>query len=584
MKQNKWKLDKKITAMMVEDMLFDPILASKVLLQVRLPPHEELRVMWMWTTYYTNDDSGFSTGKSWTLALVSALRSILMPERISGILSKTFAQGKLIFQNYDRWYNTSPIFRSCISHKGGKPRLIHGTDAWVAYYRGGSEVRVLPPNFLNDAERIRSERWNDAYLDEWTTYGNFKALNTTIMGRVTNKNFHSECPVRQNHVHLASTPQFTHHPSFNMIKMVDGEMARGNKDYGRFSVNYRHVPKTEEWKWLINRKIIYHMQTNNPRGIVESEIDGRWSTDSSSYYSSMIVEACRYRNAPLLMGRNGSGEIFICGFDVARGGTDVNSNGQGDDFSLSVWRMLIGEWTPHHVLTYRKNKITDIAMSGVVHKFHKRFNFTFIVYDPGGGGLFVRDKLKNENQIIENEEVKCTPIVSWTDNSGVIGDIILIPFMRSDPYISQMWGKMASDSVLVNRLHKEFKGAIEQKAVILSGRWDGWDGESSLWDVGRMRAFLNRNEAMEEKSRLKAEMDLAVTQLVHVDYKRDDDGNAVIDSHGMFDFKSKQKKDSAYSLIYGFMGVLVYRFLHDSGMSAGQSADNSDIACAISDI
>ena len=570
--------------MMVEDMMFDPILASKVLLQVRLPPHEELRVMWMWTTYYTNDDSGFSTGKSWTLGLVSALRSILMPERISGVLSKTFAQGKLIFQNFDRWYNTSAIFRSCVKHQGGKPRLIHGNDAWVAYFRGGSEVRVLPPNFLNDSERIRSERWNDAYLDEWTTYGNFKALNTTIMGRITNKNYFRNCPVRQNHVHLASTPQFTHHPSYKMVEMVDTEINRNNPDYGRFSCNYRHVPNTEEWQWLINRKIIYHMQVNNPRGVVKSEIDGVWSTDSSSYYSSEIVSNCRLNMIPFCNTRMTGEEVFICGVDVARGGGDQNQDGEGDDFAMSVFRLIPGSMFPHHVLTVRKNKISDVQMSGLIHKYHRKMGFNFIVFDPGGGGLFVKDKLKNEMQLIENEMVRCTPIVTWTDNSGVIGDTILIPFSRSDPYLAQMWGKTASDSVLVNRIHQEFKGAIENRKVGLCGSWKGWEGNGSLWDVGRMRYFLNMHKDIKEEERCKAEMDLAVTQLIHVDYKRDENNAPVLDAYGMYNFKSKQKKDAAYSLLYAYCGVLVYRFLHDSGMDVGNNDDKDTVACATEEI
>jgi hypothetical protein len=575
--QHKWKLDRKLTAMMVEDMLFDPILAAKVLLRVKLPPHEELRIMWMWTTYYTNDDSGFSTGKSWTAALISALRSMLMPGRVSGIISKTFAQGKLVFANFDRWYGSSPIYRSCIKHEGGKKRLVHGTDVWVAYYRGGSETRVLPPNFLNDAERIRSERWHDAYLDEWTTYGNFKALNTTIIGRVTNVNHFPDCPVRQNHVHLMSTPAFQHHPAYKMIKSVDMQVSSGNKNYGRFSCNYRHIPKTEEWKWLVNKKIIFHMQTNLPSGVVKSEVDGVWSKDSSTYYNSSIVERARLKIVPVVTRRSSSSEIFICGFDTARGGNDSTSAGQGDDFAMSVFRMNISDMMPHHVLTVRKSKITDIQMSGIIHKWHRILGFTLVVFDPGGGGLFVKDRLRNSTQLIDNNEIQVTPIIQITDTSGVIGDTILVPFSRSDLYISQMWGKMSSESVLVNRMHEEFKGAIENKKVILSGEWNGWKNNESAWDVDGKREWLNRHGGLEDIEKIKAEMDLAVSQLVHVDYKRDEEGNAIIDSYGMFNFKSKSKKDAAYSLCYSFIGTRIYSFLRSSGFIEGLSADNENI-------
>src|SRR6185295_7460698 len=212
--QNGWSYDRRVTAMMVEDMLFNPMLACKVLLGVLLPPHEELRILQMWTNYLTLDDSGFSTGKSFTYAVVAALRSILLSQRISGILSGTFRQGKLIFQNFDRWHSMSKIFRGCVkTGKSGGPRLVHGAEVWEAHFRGGSSIRVLPPNFLQNSERLRSERWNDGYFDEWTTFGNFRAFNQTIIGRVTAVNEYPDCPVRQNHIHLSSTPNFTHHPA-----------------------------------------------------------------------------------------------------------------------------------------------------------------------------------------------------------------------------------------------------------------------------------------------------------------------------------------------------------------------------------
>jgi hypothetical protein len=162
---NGWKYDNRVTAMMVEDMLFNPILGAKVILGLEVPPHMELRLLTMWTKHFTNDDSGFSTGKSFTAAVVAALRSVLIPGRISGVLSGTFRQGQLIFQNFDRWHESSKIFRSCVKYNQGKPKLIHGSALWQAFFRGGSEVRVLPPNFVQDSERLRSERWHDGYMD-----------------------------------------------------------------------------------------------------------------------------------------------------------------------------------------------------------------------------------------------------------------------------------------------------------------------------------------------------------------------------------------------------------------------------------
>lgn len=571
-KQNRWKLDRKLTAMMVEDMQFNPILAAKVLLRLKVPPHEELRILWMWTHYYTNDDSGFSTGKSFTHAVISALRSILFPPRVSGVLSKTYAQGKLIFDNLDRWYESNPIFRYCIKHQGGKPRIVHGSSAHVCYFRGGSEIRVLPPNFMQDAERLRSERWHDGYFDEWTTFGNFEAFNKTIVGRVTKENLYSDCHVRQNHIHLSSTPNFTHHPSYSMIRRIQRIISQGDIDHGRFTCNYRHVPDTEEWRWLINRKVIFTMQTSLPPGVVKSEIDGIWQQDSMSYYSAYRIREVRFE-VPVVDRRVNDDDIFVGGFDVARGS---QKTGSGDDFSLSVYRISSSVSGPCHCFTIRYHGITSQQMAGIIQKYHKKFRFSALVYDPGGGGLFVRDELKKDSAVIDGEPTDVTPIVEIGDPSGTLGDVILIPFRRASYYIKIMWSTMQSDSVLVNRLHREMKSAIEARKIILAPEWENWEQEGSHWDVDSKREWLNRNAGLSEKERIRAEMDLAVNQLVLVDVERDENGIAKLDTFGMYKFKSKHKKDSAYGLIYGYMAYLIWKFILEEGFSANEGDDSEE--------
>lgn len=561
--QHRWKLDNKLTATMVEDMIFDPILGAKVLLGIKVPPHEELRILWMWSTYYTIDDSGFSTGKSFTFAIVAALRSILFSQRVSGIISKTFSQGKLIFQNLDRWYNTSKIFRSCVKHAGGKSRLVHGNDAWSAHFTNESEIRTLPPDFVKDAERVRSERWNDGYFDEWTVYGNMAALNKTLTGRVSRVNDFGDCPVRMNHIHLGSTPTFTYHPSFQVVKRVAHQISQGNKNYGRYSCNYRHVPDTKEWKWLVDRKTIFHMQTVLPPGVIKTEIDGVWQQDSGAFYSSREIEQCRYQNAMPLLRRELETDIFIAGMDVARGGSQKGSQ-RGDDFSLSAF-LLRGNNMPVHAFTARFNNVTSEQMSGVVHKWHRVFGFSMLVYDPGGGGLFVVDDLRKEDQLINGVKTKCTPMDDMRGGLLGLSYKIIVPFKRSQFYIDKMEGKMVSDSVLVNKMHAAMQVAIAKREVILAGKWKTWlDLGVEDWDIDSKREHLNNAAGIAEHEKITAEMDLAVSQMMMVDIDRDDEKNPIVDSHGMYKFGSKEKKDSAYSLCYAHYGTKLYRWKQQS--------------------
>lgn len=559
----KWRYDTKPTAMMVEDMTHDPILAAKVLLGLRIPPHQQLRIMMMWTTHYTQDDSGFSTGKSTTHAIVSAIRSILFPHRISGVLSGTFRQGKLIFANFDKWYNSSKIFRSCVRHAGGKPRITHGSDSHQIFFRGGSEIRVLPPNFISDSVRLQSERWHDGYFDEWPSFS-MHALTKTIFGRVTAVNPDQECPIRQNHIHLCGTPGFTHSPAYKLVKKVQQNVSSGNPDYFQFTSNYRHVPQGEEWRGFVDRKVIFTMQQMNPPGIVGSEIDGIWQKDSMSFYSSRDIEEARFQNTPALMQRQKDNEYYVAAFDSARGGGNQNS-GRGDDFSLTVLRITDHDSPPHHVFTRRRNNVTSKQMAAFIHDAHRRFQFSFIVYDPGGGGLFVKDELKEYTIDIGGEETSVTPIIEMGDPSGVIGDSILIPFKRSFYFVDQLWGKMASDSVLINRVHKAVVEALQNNKFLLAGEWDKWDHVGSAWDVDAKRDWLNKNKSLSEVDRLRAEMDLAVCQLVQVDVARNKAKEPIIDSYGMYKFESKNKKDSAYSLIYAYFAYMIWKNIQTFG-------------------
>lgn len=580
--KNGYKYDRRVTAMMVEDMLFNPILAARVLLDVNLPPHQELRVLMMWGTHFTLDDSGFSTGKSFTYAVVSALRALLLAGRIGGILSGTFRQGKLIFAHFDKWAARSKIFRNCIKIAGGKARLVHGQDAWEAHFRGTSTIRVLPPNFLQDSERLRSEKWNDGYFDEWTTFGNFRAFTQTIIGRVTAANPYPDCQVRQNHIHLSSTPTFVHHPSYRIAKTIEHNISNGNQNYAHFTSNYRHVPKTPKWAALVNRKVIFSMQTMNPRGVVESEVDGLWTRDSLSYYSSTLLDDQALRQSIyMLLRRRMVDDVYLAAFDSARGQESQKKAG-GDDFALSVLRIPKGRTKAEYCFCIRRNNVTAEDMAGIVQDYNQRFHFTMILYDPNGGGLFVRDELRKSELIIRGEKQAVYPIIEMGDMSGTLGDMILIPIRRSTIHIQQVWGKMTSDSVLVNRIHKNMRTLLETYGIVLPPPWQGWEQigyASTKWELDEMRRLLDQRIGLNESDRAWAETDLAIRQLISVDVERNEAGEPTVDSHGMHKFKSKQKKDAAYSLIYVALAKLLYDNLGDQfGDSNGSNEDTGYIA------
>lgn len=576
----KWRLDRKLTSMMVEDFIKDPILGVKVIIGWDMPPHQQIRLLEMWVRHLTIDDSGFSTGKTATLAAVIALRSILFSERLSGIVSGTFRQSQLVFKYFDKWYDTSPIFRYCVRHARGQKKITHSTSAWEIQFKGGSIARALPLGHLGspetDKSRLRSERWHDGYFDEWVTFDPL-VLTKTLFGRVTAVNRNPNDPIRQNHIHLASTPGFTSYPSYSIVHEIDNQIKSGSKNYVRFTSNYRHVQKIERWRGFIDYRAIHTMQVTNPTGVVKSEIDGFWQSDSESYYSYNEITECRYANCPVMMKRLLSDEFFIGGFDSARGGVtkERQQSGRGDDFSFTVLKIKNGR--PMHVLTVRKNNIKAEQMAAIVYKLDKKFEFKYIVYDPSGGGAFVVDCLQADDIIIDGVRIPITPMVDIDDLSIPHARNILIPFKRGHRLIDLAFEKTSSDSVIINKLHQFVSGLIANRKILLAGKWNGWQVHYGVANIGEMRKFLNRaGKTMDKTILAQAEMDLAVLQLVSVDIVRKN-GMPLVDTHGMYKFVSRYKKDSAYGLIYACCGF----FIHEKLLEKDKREGNRKLTVAI---
>jgi hypothetical protein len=363
--------------------------------------------------------------------------------------------------------------------------------------------------------------------------------------RVTAVNHYPNCPVRQNHMHFSSTPEFTHHPAYRIVKQIDNNISAGNENYAHFTSNYRHVPKTPKWEHLVNRKVIFSMQTMNPKGVVDSVVNGEWAQDSLSYYSSVILDDVELRKPiHVRIRRTVATDTYLAAFDSARGQENLKKAG-GDDFALSVLRLPAGGAKAEHCLTVRRNNITAEQMAAIVQTYHQAFHFSLVAYDPNGGGMFVRDELRKPELEIGGQKEAVYPIIEMGDISGTMGDMILVPIRRSTFHIHQIWGKMTSDSVLVNRIHKNMKNVLEMHQLIVPPEWTGWEKlgmTSKRLELDQMRVMLEQAAGITELERTWAECDLALRQLIMVDVERNQAGEPMVDSHNMYRFKSKQKK------------------------------------------
>jgi len=180
----------------LEELLLDPVLAGEFILGLEFPPHMRLRIREMWFKEVFLDYSGVSTGKTISIAAIAALRSILIPDTVIGVVSRTLEQGKLVFEYFERWKNKSDIFKNQIEMSlNARPRILSGGTLPRVRFENGSQIRILPPDFARDGTRMRSERWNDALFDEWTCYPDQHLMWNTFVARASRP-----CPVRDEYL------------------------------------------------------------------------------------------------------------------------------------------------------------------------------------------------------------------------------------------------------------------------------------------------------------------------------------------------------------------------------------------------
>lgn len=287
----------KLTAMMVDDCLHDPILAAKIILGIKeFPPNQVMRLWGMWTKPFFMDSSGFGTGKTMNIAIMIALRSVLFHERISGVIGRNFNQGKLIFNYLDKWARKSNVFASQIAHSRGEVLAIsHNESAWTMTFKNESVVRVIPPDFARDAERVASESWSDGYFDEWTRYGNYEAFLKIIVGRVRKpidiEIYDPKDPVNMNHMCLFGTARSTSSRAYTIVKNWQKEIDNKNKNYDHQSWNFEDYP--EKYKYLLNMDLIKMMVRNNTRQTNRMEILGEWIDEAGGLYSTSAMDNAR---------------------------------------------------------------------------------------------------------------------------------------------------------------------------------------------------------------------------------------------------------------------------------------------------
>lgn len=285
--------------------------------------------------------------------------------------------------------------------------------------------------------------------------------------------------------------------------------------------------------------------------------------------------------------------LYYLGIDYARGGVRGTADPalamgkthrSGDDFACAITRAKIGSPIIQLVGMVRHTGITTGHASAIIHKLNISFRFTKMMMDPGAA-LNLRDDLRNVTQTIGSEKFQVVPLITEDDSLlAGIGSPVLSLFRRGDPFLDRLGIVWQSESSLPNKMHDTMKTLLELRNFQAPARWSGWDVEGVLGDPKRMRNYLNAYQGLSEADRSRAECNLAMVELFHVDPDRDEAGNPILDkSQNMrFDTSKGRKKDSAYAVCYSAFCAWVWQRIDE--LTASKRDNSEGIAVFISDV
>lgn len=127
---------------------------------VKLFPYQEICIKSMLKRDYSLLVMGRGVGKTFMSAVFAILQCVLYPGTRLAIVSRSFRQSRLIFQEIERII-AKPEAQILVDSMPGKPR--HVQDEWKMEF-GTSEIYALP---LGDGQKLRGFRLNCMLIDEF---------------------------------------------------------------------------------------------------------------------------------------------------------------------------------------------------------------------------------------------------------------------------------------------------------------------------------------------------------------------------------------------------------------------------------
>lgn len=553
---------------LIERFIRDPVMAATVLMGAELDTFQKFRLRMLWAVPFAVDSSGVSTGKTAVIFYYLNLRCMLIPDHVAAIYYPNWAVGQEEFWAYfGRTFERSDIFREQIQPHAGKIEGLHGSSAWQMFYKSGSKLTMPAGSFMQDSNTQGSRRFHTMVVDEWTQAELMgEGIGKQLVARTTMAGFNQFHPVWGNHVKFFGHAETPLHPGYaNRIVPYQRAIQDGSQSHALISFNYRDWTPPFAKKYL-QRAIIAEEKRTLTEDHYRRKWLGIWSRDGATYYpQAILLRACRTEVRPVFR-REYEGEVNILGFDSAPG-QSVKA-----DYCAAVNTRIIelGERStmrptfihpmtrvPYNIAVTFAHMMRNVSAeqaSGFIHLLHRVFGFTYVIMDPGGGGLWIYKDMKKPEQMINNARVPVVPLCTIDEPLQTEKQAIVVFFKRGpqlNPLFQQQF--LTGDDGFLDACHRRYREA--------------WEGQEFLWP----QRIENRAPAEVQgfnQSELWAQryLDIGMDQLCRVRQLVRADGTPDLTSRGFARFQAPGKKDVAYAAMYSHVGTQLFMHNHALGL------------------
>lgn len=505
----------------VETYQKNPILAAEDLLirndmPLILPPHQRIVIKDLWSgTPFPMLIMSRGAGKSTLLAIYLLLRAVLFPNERIGIISGSFRQAKQCFEEISRFYYESPIIRSCTD----KPPT-RGNDEYVLEItKNQSIIKALP---LGDGQKLRGQRFFRIFVDEFPKVDK-KILDEIIIPMLaTRKN--PTAPLvpneSKNQMILASTATWQFSWAYDYYCMYKEFVREGDT---RYSV---HEFDCDDLGDFLSKEVLEHSRKTFDRVTFLMEYKLLWPKDSHGYFPASLVSSIKRKSCLIEPKAKSEEAEYVLGVDPAR---------TSDLFAMCVIRLSPNGNRVVKVETLSKPTYPEMAHA--IRQVCRDFNIVRIAMDFGGGGLAVKDLLKEESIFYDEEKremIEEPPIlpIDPKESPGKVGRRILDVVYFSHKEIHQMNVDLKSDmehqriflpasAVEGDELSEEIFSEIielekELRSIVVTVKPSGvlnFDTPSKRMIKDRYTALLLANKAAKDVAREREEKNVAGKQL-----------------------------------------------------------------------